>query len=90
MVIDLKKWNDRQSGLDSPPRTFETVTPHDSNDFAKVCRAIYVGTTGNVAAVDVDGNVWIHKAVPAGSYVLGLFRRVNLTNTTAADMLAVS
>ncbi len=73
----------------APPARFEVVVPHASNDFATVCRAIYVGVGGDVAAVGLNNTAYVHKNVPSGSYIMGLFRRVNATGTTATDMLAV-
>lgn len=91
MTIDLAKFASIQPGSDPSPTLFEVVTKSDSVDFANVCSAIYVGTTGDVAAVAAGNNTaYLHKAVPAGSYIFGRFRRVNNTGTTAADMLAVS
>lgn len=73
----------------APPSDFEAVTPHDSTDFSQVCRAIYVGAAGNVAAVTVSNVVAQHNGVAAGTYIIGFFRRVNATGTTATNMLAV-
>jgi len=73
----------------APPSRFEVVAPSDTVDFAIVCRAIYVGVGGDVAAVGLNGTAYVHKSVPSGSYIMGLFKRVNLTATTATDMLAV-
>jgi len=38
--------------------------------------------------VDVDGNTATFVAVPAGSFIPGLFLRVNSTSTTATSILA--
>ena len=73
----------------APPARLEVVVPHDTNEFTTVCRAIYVGVGGHVAAVGLNGTAYLHKNVPSGSYIMGLFKRVNATNTTATDMLAV-
>lgn len=73
----------------APPSRIEVVVPHDTDEFTNVCRAIYVGVGGDVAAVGLNGTAYLHKGVPTGSYIMGLFKRVNLTGTTATDMLAV-
>lgn len=71
------------------PTKFEAVTPSDADDFAYVCQYIYVGVAGNVAAVAHDGTVVTFTAVPAGSFIPGFFKRVNATNTTATNMVAL-
>lgn len=87
----INEFNGAGKSWDAPPTRFEVVVPHASNDFAYVCRAIYVGATGDVAAVSAtDGLPYVHVAVPAGSYIVGLFRRVNAIGTSASSMLAVS
>ena len=79
-------------GMDDVPTVFETVVPSNSAMLAQVCRAIYVGVGGDVvvlvnqAGLDVT---FTFKNVPAGTYLLGLMHRVNATNTTATDMIAV-
>lgn len=77
----------------APPDRHEAVTPSDTSDgtadFAYVSRAIYVGVGGNVAVVPVTGNPITYVGVPAGAYILGYFKRVNATNTTATNMIAV-
>ena len=68
----------------------ETVTPSDSNNFAKgVTRAIWVGGAGNVAVVTASGTVLTFVGVPAGYMLVGQITRVNSTNTTATNMLAL-
>lgn len=68
----------------------ESVTKHDSNNFTKgLCRALWVGTGGDVSAVTASGTVLTIKNVPSGYMLVGQFTRVNSTNTTADDMLAL-
>ena len=64
------------------------MTPHDSTDFASAARGIYVGGTGDVVVVNFDDTTATFKAVPVGTVIPGLFRRVNSTSTTATLMLA--
>ena len=65
------------------------VTPSDTDDFSSTARRLWVGTGGDVAAVDVDGTAVTYKNVPSGSYLEGAFARVNATNTTATDIIVV-
>jgi len=65
-----------------------TITPHDSNDESYPLFSIYVGVAGDVVAVTEDGNDELYKNAQAGSYLVGRFKRVNNTNTTATNLLA--
>lgn len=75
--------------LVGPYRYGEAVTPHASNDFTHVSRAIYVGGAGDIAVVLVDNTVLTFKAVPVGTVLNVQARRVNAVNTTATLMLAL-
>lgn len=93
MPAAINRFSTFSTGLDSPPTTLETVTPSDSVFLAQVCRAVYVGVGGDVAVVVNQAGAdatFVHKNVPSGTYLLGLIHRVNATNTTATNMIAVS
>lgn len=77
------------SKLDSPATGGEAVTPSDSADLGYTSRGIYVGTAGNVAAVMLNGAVLTFKNVPAGTLLPIRCSRINNTNTTASDMVAI-
>lgn len=66
----------------------DAVTKSDTATFAP-CRALYVGTGGDVVGVMVGklGTVTF-KAVPSGSVLTARFVKVLLA-TTAADILAL-
>jgi hypothetical protein len=64
------------------------VTASDTVDFGQgICRALYVGVTGDVVAV-VGGIATTFKAVPVGVLPIAC-SRVNSTSTTATNMLAL-
>lgn len=70
------------------------VTPSDTVDVATAVgslwpRALYVGTGGNIAIVTVDGTAVTYKNAASGSVIAVQFRRVNATNTTATDLVAL-
>lgn len=50
--------------------------------------AIYVGTTGDVIAVDQNGDATTFKAVPAGVWLPIAVKRVNASGTTATNLVA--
>jgi hypothetical protein len=66
------------------------VTPSDTVDFARgACRAIYVGGAGNVAAVMIGGEVVTFVAPPVGTRLEIAAKRINATNTTATNLVAL-
>ena len=73
-----------------PATKFETVTKSDATNFTNgVCRGIFVGGAGAVAVVDVDGTAVTFTGVVAGSILPVQAVRVNSTNTTATNMVAL-
>ena len=65
----------------------EAITPHDSTNFDK-CRAIYIGVSGDVVAI-VDGSAVTFKNAVQGSVLPVEATRVNSTNTTATNLIAL-
>jgi hypothetical protein len=66
------------------------VTPHDSTNFSSACRGLYVGGAGNVAVVFIgDGAAVTFSNVPAGTILPVSAIRVNSTNTTATNIVAL-
>lgn len=77
--------------LDSYPH-FATVTPSDSVDLDPPARALYVGSVGggaDVAVVGFDDRVVTFKNVPVGTVLRVEAKRINATNTTATDLVAL-
>ena len=52
-AVDL--WARQQTGLESPLVDGEQVTPSDSTDLTKVCRALHIGTGGDVTVITKGG-----------------------------------
>ncbi len=84
--------------LDMPFRSVLTVVTSDSQNFQQVvggvsqavtARALWVGTGGDVEIVCPDGTVAILKNVPDGSVIPGFCIRVNVTGTSASDIVAL-
>ncbi len=65
------------------------VTASDSANLSSISRAIYVGSSGDVAAVMPDDAVVTFVAVQAGSILPVRIKRVNATGTTAANIIAL-
>lgn len=67
----------------------EQVSPDDTRNLLKVCKALYVGTGGDLNVVLQDSTVQLFKNVPSGSTLWIKASRVNNTLTTAADIIAL-
>jgi hypothetical protein len=71
------------------------VQPDDSADLARftsdqhLTGAIYVGVGGDVVVVTQNNQSQLYKNVPSGTLLTVAARRVNATNTTALNMLAL-
>lgn len=65
------------------------VVPSDVTVLARgVCQAIYVGVSGNISVLMLDGSSVVFNAVPAGVFPIQA-ARVNATSTTATNMVAL-
>lgn len=76
------------SGFSDPVTDGFAITPHDSTNFDRPTRGIYVGTTGNIVVVFNSGTVTFSN-VPAGVILPVRAIRVNSTNTTASDLVGL-
>jgi len=80
----------KQPVLDSPAFNAEDVTPHNDNDLPNASRAIYVGGTGDLSVVMVNGGAAVvFKNVVSGSLLPIRAARVRATDTTATDIVCL-
>ena len=77
-----------KSGLDSPARNAEVVTPHDSTDLAQPSRGLLIGVAGVISVETVGGQSAVLLTVPAGVLPL-MVTRVNSTATTATSIVSL-
>lgn len=77
------------SGLESPAARAFSITKHDSTNFTKNTRAIYVGGAGDVVVVFDDDSTATFVGVPAGSILPVRAKRVNSTSTSATSMVGM-
>lgn len=66
----------------------EAVVPSDTDNLSRQCRAIWVGVAGNIAVVFENGNAVTFSNVPVGVLDVQAIR-INATNTTATNMVAM-
>lgn len=72
-----------------PAEDAAAVTPSDSTSLPDIARSLYVGTAGNVALLTVGQNVVTFSNVQSGSILPVRVIRVNATNTTATNIVAL-
>lgn len=65
------------------------IVPSDTVDELTTTDAVYVGGTGDVAAVEENGTVVIFTAVPVGTILDVKAKRVNSTSTTATFLVSL-
>lgn len=73
-------------------RGFAAVTPSNTVDFVRYPRGLYVGGGGDVAVVPLSGDAdtaVTFVGVAAGTILPIGARRVNVTGTTATDIVAL-
>lgn len=66
-----------------------SVTLSNTTKFTTNARAIYVGTGGDVSLLAADGTSAVFKNVPSGTTLPVQTCRVNVTGTTAADIVGL-
>jgi len=70
-------------------RNGAAITPSDSVNLTDICRAIYVGGAGNIVVVWTDDTTSTFVAVPVGTTLYVAAKRINLSSTTATNLLAL-
>lgn len=78
------------SAPSGPYKTGVAVTPSDADELAQVASALYIGGTGDVAVVMVDGTSITLKSVPTGDVLPLRVRQVKATGTTATNIVALT
>lgn len=78
------------SSYTDPSRFAIAITTSDSADIqgGQITRGIYVGTSGNIAAV-IGGNTVVFSNAVAGSVLPIRCSRINATSTTASNLVAL-
>jgi hypothetical protein len=70
------------------PRHAVAIMPSDTVDLPNITSSIYVGVSGDITLDTLGGETSIlFKSVPVGDLV-GEFKRVRATGTTATNLLA--
>jgi len=73
-----------------PNSSFRSVTPSDTISIKNgPARALYIGVAGNLVAINENGVAVTFKGLAAGTVLPITTKRVNATNTTATDIVAL-
>jgi hypothetical protein len=72
-----------------PAPQFKPITKSDTVDF-RLPASVYVGTGGDVVAINADNEAVTFKNVPSGFILPILTKRINETGTAASDMVSMS
>ncbi|KJK22134.1 hypothetical protein UB46_23795 [Burkholderiaceae bacterium 16] len=74
-----------------PSFDYFVITPSDSaaNNFARPANSIRVGTGGDVVAIRRDGTAVTFKNCPSGETLPVRAIRVNVSGTTASDLVGL-
>lgn len=73
-----------------PGREAFAVTPSDSVNYSNIARALYVGSGGTVVLVTTRDTVVTFTGLVGGTILPVWHKRVNSTNTTATNLVALA
>lgn len=73
----------------APFNLYSAIVPSDTVNLIRPTSAIYVGGTGDIEAVRVDGTVELFVGVPVGTILQIDAMRVNSAGTTATFLVAL-
>lgn len=79
----------RTSRQSAPARQWVAVTPSNTVNLPAGCCGLFVGGTGDIAAVGADGVVIVFPAIEAGRILPIGPIRINVTSTTATGIIAL-
>lgn len=65
------------------------VSPHDTNELTTWSRALYIGGTGAITVVTVEGQTVLISALPVGTIIPLSVKIVKATGTTATLIVAL-
>jgi hypothetical protein len=72
-----------------PAEKYSSATPDDSNDLSSPTRGIYVGASGDVKVISLDGNDVTFTDLAAGVIHPISCTRIYSTGTTATSIVAI-
>lgn len=73
----------------TPSSEFAAITPSDSTYLTDIPKAVYVGTGGDLVAINASGDAITFANVPDGTTLPIRPKRINSTGTVAADIVGI-
>ena len=73
----------------TPSSEFAAISPSDSTYLTEIPKSLYVGTGGNLVAINAVGDAITFTNVPSGSVLPIRPKRVNATSTTATGIVGI-
>ena len=75
--------------VSDPSSLYVAITPSDTTDLANVANSIYIGGSGDLTVLRMDGVSVVFKAVPQGGMLPIRVSRVMATGTSATFLVAL-
>lgn len=72
-----------------PAEKYDAITPHDTNNLATPTRGLYVGVSGDVKVISIDGNDVTFAGLMAGTIHAISCTRVYATGTAATGIVGI-
>lgn len=83
------RFKTRSAGINESAVDGFAITPDDGVELDEITRAIYVGTTGDVAIVLASNTELLFKNVGSGTMLPIRARFIKATGTSATDLLGL-
>ena len=83
------RFKTRGASIDGPATDGFTITPHDITELNEVPRAIYIGSTGDVTLLTLEGTELLFKNCASGSILPIRATIIKSTGTSATNMLGL-
>jgi len=87
MVVD--RFRNQYPTYDGPAGNAFSITPSNTVNCDFATRAVYIGGTGDLAAVTINDEVVTFVGIPGGTLLPLRLKRVNSTGTTASALVGL-
>ncbi len=85
----LDKFHTLAAGLTTPASNAFAIAPSNATDLPAITRALYIGVSGDIAAIMQSGEAITFTNVAAGTVLPLRLLRVAATGTTAQNLVGL-